>query len=84
MKTMKIKLLLPILAVALAVGGAFASQPETDDALWVPGYVKMNTPCDTLVHCGSTGIPGCTAPNGQIAYGKQGASNCKTPLFRLN
>lgn len=79
---MRIKLLLPILAVVIAVGSAFASQSETEDVLWTPGYISVNTPCDTQVHCGDSGIPGCTAPNGMPAFGKN--VNCDLPRFKLN
>ncbi|KXO01108.1 hypothetical protein LS48_01130 [Aequorivita aquimaris] len=82
MKKMRNKLLLPILAVVIAVGSAFASQIETEDTLWAPGYISVNTPCDTEVHCGISGTRGCTAPNGMTAFELK--ATCGLPAFKLN
>lgn len=85
MKKIKKNLLLPLLAVVIAVGSAFASQVKTTDNTLVQwGYYKTHTPCDTAVLCGSSGIPGCLAPNGQEAKGMTGTNICQQPLFRLN
>lgn len=84
MKNFKKKLLLPILAVVIAVGSAFASQVKTtDNALVEWGHYKTTNPCDTQILCGTSGIPGCLAPNGQEAKRMVGAT-CPVPLFRLN
>ncbi len=81
---MRNKLLLPLLAVVVAVGSAFASQVETTENTLVEwGHYKTNIPCDTTVLCGTSGIPGCLAPNGQEAKRMVGSS-CTIPLFRLN
>lgn len=84
MKTIKRKFILPALVVFLAVGAAFAGQFSIGEAeSWVPGYYQTNTPCDTEIHCGTSGIKGCLAPNGVEAKGMNG-SLCQVPLFRLN
>ncbi len=79
---MRNKLLLPVLAVVIAVGSAFASQIETEDTLWTPGYISLNAPCDTEVQCGDSGIRGCTAPNGMPAF--ESKVTCGLPAFKLN
>ena len=77
-------MLLPLLAVVIAVGSAFASQAETNEnALVEYGHFKTTIPCDTQILCGSDGIQGCFAPNGQEAKKMVGAG-CTVPLFRLN
>ncbi|GHC64971.1 DUF6520 family protein [Ulvibacter litoralis] len=83
MKTMRKKWLLPLLAIAIAVGGAFASSSTIDNTLSTTGYLSLQMPCDTPVQCGTSGIPGCTVPEG-TAYGKIHPNDnvCQVPLFR--
>jgi hypothetical protein len=79
MKNFKKKWLLPILAIALAVGGAFATNVKEAEVGPIYGYVWNHAPCDTRVTCGDSGVPGCTVPLG-IAYGME--DNCTRPLFK--
>ncbi len=74
---------MPVLAIALAIGGAFASQAQVEESAVVPGYISVNMPCDTKIQCSSIPGPACTAPNGQHAFGKQSANVCTLPLYRL-
>lgn len=85
MKKLRKILLLPILAVVIAVGSAFATQVGTNEnALVAWGHYKTILPCDTQILCGTSGIQGCVAPNGQEAKGMTGTNICQQPLFRLN
>jgi len=85
MKNFKKKLLLPVLAVVIAVGGAFANQAETNEnSLVVWGHYKTTLPCDTQIQCSTFGQFACEAPNGQLAKGMTGSNICQQPLFRIN
>lgn len=82
MKTIKKKGLLPLMVLALAIGGAFATQATvTEEGSSTIGYLSVQEPCDTPVVCGTSGIPGCTVPGG-TAYGME--NNCLRPLFKPN
>jgi len=81
---MRKKWLMPVMAFALAIGGAFASQASPESTIVVDGFVNTNKPCDIKVRCQTTGLYACTGPGG-IAYGKDDPSgmSCSQPLFRL-
>tara|TARA_R110002020_G_scaffold405303_3_gene615307 strand:- start:194 stop:448 length:255 start_codon:yes stop_codon:yes gene_type:complete len=83
MKNMRKKWLMPVMAFALAIGGAFASQASPESAVLVDGFVNTHKPCDIKVQCATTGNWECTGPGG-IAYGMDDLSgdSCTTPLFR--
>jgi hypothetical protein len=81
MKNFKKKWLLPIMAIALAVGGAFATNvTKIDTSLSTVGYLSLNEPCDTQVICGDSGQKGCTISGFGEAFGM--ANNCTEVLFR--
>ena len=84
MKNMRKKWLMPVMAFALAIGGAFASQASPESTIVVDGFVNTNKPCDIKVQCQESGRFECTGPGG-IAYGMDDASgtSCTSPLFRL-
>jgi len=84
MKTSKNKSLIPVMVIALAIGGAFATQASPERATIVDGFVNTHEPCDIKVQCQTSGNWECTGPGG-IAYGMDDASgnSCTTPLFRL-
>ncbi|MCG2419748.1 DUF6520 family protein [Aequorivita sp. F47161] len=76
--------LLPLVAIALAIGGAFATNLNTNDNMLSTGYATVHMPCDTPVDCST--VPGlaCKAPSGQIAYGKINPNDgfCPVILYR--
>lgn len=84
MKNMRKKWLMPVMAFALAIGGAFASQASPESTIVEDGFVNTNKPCDIKVRCQTEGLYECTGPGG-IAYGMDDASgtSCTSPLFRL-
>ncbi len=83
MKNFKKKWLLPIMAIALAVGGAFATNAsKVDSSLSTIGYLSVHKPCDTPVICGETGLPGCTISGWGEAFGME--NNCTRVLFKPN
>ncbi|MEH6763828.1 MAG: DUF6520 family protein [Aequorivita antarctica] len=84
MKNMRKKWLMPVMAFALAIGGAFASQANPEAPIPRKGYVNTHLPCNIEVQCYTSGKWECTGPGG-IAYGMDDASgtSCTTPLFRL-
>ncbi len=83
MKQMRKKWLLPILAFAIAIGGAFATNIETTESAVPIGYATLQKPCDTQVSCSTIPNPVCRAPGGQQAWGKNNPTDghCPNLLF---
>ena len=83
MKNLKKKWLLPVMAIALAVGGAFATNAsKADSSLSTIGYLSVHRPCDTPVICGDSGSLGCTISGFGEAFGME--NNCTRVLFKPN
>lgn len=83
MKQMRKKWLLPVLAFAIAIGGAFATNIETTESVLPKGYATVLEPCDTEVTCSTIINPVCRAPGGQQAWGKDKPTDghCLNLLF---
>lgn len=87
MKTLKRKVILPIMVMGLGVFGAFVGTAHTSNAFSPQtGYVETDEPCDTPVSCDTSGNEACTLViNGDVqeAMGKLSpTSDCYIPLFR--
>lgn len=86
MKSVKRKLVMPLLVMAFAIAGAFATnamgeKPTTQ----VTGYIDAPQPCKIEVQCDDQGSILCTDENDQQAFGKAsiGATTCAVELYRL-
>ncbi|MDY7396859.1 DUF6520 family protein [Aureibaculum sp. 2210JD6-5] len=75
------KALLPILALFMAVGLAFAtsSSEKTENAGTIPGYIFQNGICEQVTTCDPSGILDCTYL-GQQVYSKINQTTCGQPL----
>jgi len=78
--------MLPVMAIAFAVAGAFASNAmERDQSTQKTGYIDAPRPCSVQVKCATSGNILCTNQAGQQAYGKINPNDttCPQELFRL-
>lgn len=81
MKSMRKKWLLPVLAFAIAIGGAFATNIETTESAVPFGYATLHKPCDTPVSCSPIPNIVCRAPGGQQAWGKTNPNDPACPIL---
>lgn len=87
MKTLKRKVIFPVMVMGLGVFGAFVGTAHTSNAFSLEfGYVETDEPCDTRVDCDTTGEEACTVVinnEEQEALGKLSpTSDCNIPLYR--
>ncbi|WP_157972953.1 DUF6520 family protein [Aureibaculum luteum] len=75
------KVLLPMLALFMAVGLAFAtnSSENTNNAATVPGYIFQNGICEQVTTCDPAGMLDCTYSGDQV-YSKINQTICGEPL----
>lgn len=86
MKSLKSKLLIPVIAIVFAITSAFTTSASNDvDALSIPGYIDAPVPCQQPVDCQIAGSQVCT--NGQFGpqvYGKHnpGDTTCPRVVYK--
>lgn len=86
MKTKLLNFLMPLVAMMLAIGGAFAlDTAEKAKEVFTPitGYVNTNIPCSEPTECDTDGTVICTDLLGNIAYGKDDQERCNVQLTML-
>lgn len=87
MKTRKIKILVPVIAIVFAMTTAFSSSVEskTNAPSTIDGYVDAPAPCMIKVDCSSVPGPICTnGLNGPQAFAKSSpqATTCSIIAYR--
>lgn len=81
MRTLKFKLVFPLLAIACAISAAFATQKEdSENLLLEQGYVHTTQPCKKAVECSGIGINQCTWEEA-LVFAMDGSTGCNRPLF---
>ena len=81
MKRLKLKMALPLLAVAFAVTAAFASQDTSPaEAVLEQGYVHTTQPCQRSIKCFSDGLIQCSS-GGNLVWAMDGSTGCDRPLY---
>lgn len=75
------KIVFSLLAIALAVGAAFASRPSTADMF--QGYVQLTNPprCEKSIQCDNGQDQACLIGS-QVVYATANGTQCLTPLTR--
>ena len=74
MKSHFFKIVMPVAAILLAIGGSFASKANTvkSPQIIVPGYYNTNpaipNPCNVSVQCSNITGPVCTVTVGGQSY----------------
>lgn len=89
MKRSNVKMLLPTAAFALAIVGAFASNPNgktTNVSAPVQGYISNPDPCTESVECSTDQGDICTIEStNQQVFGKNASgTTCNRVLYKLN
>ena len=89
MKRSSVKMLLPTAAFALAIVGAFASNPNGKTAnVSAPeqGYIHNPDPCTESVECDNQGDVICTieSTNEQVFGLNASGTTCNRVLYKLN
>lgn len=84
-----VKMLLPTAAFALAIVGAFASNPSgktTNVSAPIQGYINNPDPCTESVECDDQGDDICTVQTtNQQVFGKNASgTTCNRVLYKLN
>ncbi|WP_067151802.1 DUF6520 family protein [Pseudotamlana agarivorans] len=84
MKTIKFKLLIPVVAIVFAVTSAFttSASSKVDAVTAINGYIDHETPCEMAVACSLAPGPVCTNGNDPFApqvYGKWNPSDTTCP-----
>ena len=88
MKTIKFKLLIPVMAIIFALTSAFTTSESSNvDVLFIPGYIDNPTPCEQSVACQVTGSQVCT--NGEFGpqvFGKFNPNDttCPREVYKPN
>jgi hypothetical protein len=85
MKSKILKLGMPLMAIAFAILGAFASNAgETKDLAPAIGYLDAPEPCSVAIECDTTVGPICTDEMGVQAFGKltPASTSCSKVLYR--
>lgn len=72
MKTRKIKLFIPVLAVMFAVTSAFSTSANSnaEDSTTLDGYIDAPTPCMIAISCLPAGSQVCKTQSGEQVFGK--------------
>jgi len=90
MKTSFFKKILPMLAILLAVGGAFGTYAMNHSGSKgtlapVQGYIKNNplgTSCTESVMCSDQVFDLCTTSTGTQLWAKNGQNRCVTEIYK--
>lgn len=86
MNTLKKKILLPVMVMALAVTGAFITNAQAEEKSSLKtGYIDAPEPCTVEVECDTEGTVLCTDQMGNQAFGKinPNDTSCPQELFRI-
>tara|TARA_R110000796_G_scaffold80122_1_gene177406 strand:+ start:571 stop:834 length:264 start_codon:yes stop_codon:yes gene_type:complete len=81
MKSLKFKLLIPVVAIIFAVTSAFTTSASTNvDAFSIPGYIDSPVPCQQPISCQVSGTQLCTnGLFGPQVYGKNDPNDTTCP-----
>ena len=81
MRTLKFKLVFPLLAIVFAISAAFATQNDVSENLVLEqGYVHTTQPCKIAVTCNSIGVNQCTWEE-SLVFAMDGSTGCNRPLY---